>query len=149
MTILRTWMAGGLAMVVVLGGCSTLRGRDRIVAAPNPCTDQTVQIYFEPDSAEVTREGQAVISQAAHQARGCAVERVQVLGLADAAGAPQPNLELSARRAQAVSAALAAAGLPSADFELAAAGQEGAVADSGAVAPVRRRADIVLSLAPR
>ena len=39
------------------------------------------------------------------------------MGLADAAGEPDANLELPKRRAQSVTAALAAAGLPAAEFQ--------------------------------
>lgn len=135
------------AAVVALGGCAAVeKTRDAIVSRPNTCTDQTVQIYFEPDSAEVTAEGRAVIRQAAAQAKGCTVKRVDVIGLADATGAPGANLDLSKRRAQSVTAALALAGLPAAEFNLAAAGQAGAVTRDGEARPLRRRADIILRL---
>ena len=71
---------------------------------------------------------------------------IEVLGLADAAGAPGVNLELSKRRAQSVAAALAANGLPTAEFQVAAGGQDGAVTADGK-APLRRRADVTLHLA--
>lgn len=136
--------------LVALAGCGTIENaRSRLVKGPAKCADQTVQIYFEPESAELTREGRAVITEAAQAARGCAVEAVEVLGLADAAGAPRANLELSERRAHAVTAALAEAGLPAAEFRLAAAGQAGAVTADGRAAPLRRRAEVVLRLAPR
>ena len=69
------------------------------------------------------------------------------MGLADAAGDPAANLELSKRRAASVADAIMKAGLPTATFELAAAGQAGSVTSTGEVAPVRRRADITLKLA--
>jgi outer membrane protein OmpA-like peptidoglycan-associated protein len=74
------------------------------------------------------------------------VDAVKVIGLADAAGDPAANLELSKQRAASVASAIMKAGLPAAEFELAAAGQAGAVSESGAVAPVRRRADVTLKL---
>jgi outer membrane protein OmpA-like peptidoglycan-associated protein len=136
--------AGVAALLVPLAACQTMSlGR-----AP-ACEDRTVQVYFETDSAEVTQEGKAVLAQAAAVPRRCQVDRVEVLGLADAAGDPQANLELSKRRAQAVTTALAGAGLPAGEFAVAAAGQADAVTDDGANRPVRRRADIVLRLSPR
>ena len=39
----------------------------------------TVDIYFEPDSAAVTKEGRAVLRAAADQAKGCQVDKVLVL----------------------------------------------------------------------
>lgn len=139
-----------LAGVVALGGCQTMQSaRERLVKAPPHCVDQTVQIYFAPDQAELTPEGRMVIGQAASAARSCKVTAVEVLGLADAAGAPGANLELSRRRAQSVAAALSANGLPVADFKVAAAGQAGAITADGKAAPLRRRADVTLRLAPR
>ncbi|WP_374469193.1 OmpA family protein [Phenylobacterium sp.] len=135
------------ALVAGLSACATVeRARDRIVRAPDRCTDRTVQIYFEPGVAEVTPEGRAVIRQAADDARGCEVRRVEVMGLADAAGAPAANLELSKRRAQSVTAALANAGLPAGEFALAAAGDTGAATPDGRTAPLRRRVDVILRL---
>ena len=65
MTIGRTAVV--LMTVVGLSGCSTMeQARARIVRAPARCVDQTVQIYFEADSAEVTKESKAVITAAAH-----------------------------------------------------------------------------------
>jgi len=142
-------VAAGVAAAMLLAGCTTVRNaRDRIVKPQPRCVDTTVQIYFEPDSAEVTSEGRAVLRAAADQARACKVEGVSVLGLADAAGAPGANLELSQRRAEAVSRALAATGLPAAAFDTAAAGQAGAVTPSGDARPLRRRADVTLRLSP-
>jgi outer membrane protein OmpA-like peptidoglycan-associated protein len=133
---------------VALAGCQTVRdARDRWVKAPPRCEDQTVQIYFEPDQAEVTPEGRGVIAEAAKMTQGCTVQRVSVLGLADAAGDPTANLELSKKRAQSVTAALVAARLPAAEFQVAAAGQAGAVTADGKAAPLRRRADVTLHMA--
>lgn len=145
MIAVRTIVA--TAALAALAGCTTLENaRDAIVRPASACVDQTVQVYFEPDSAEVTDEGRAVIRQAAEQARGCTVRRIDVVGLADATGAPDANLELSGRRASAVTAALSASGLPTAQVHMAAAGQAGAVTADGAAAPLRRRADVILRL---
>ena len=137
------------ALMLTLAACATVRqARERIVRAPARCADQTVQVYFEPDSAEVTKEGRDVIAAAAQSAKGCKVAAVEVIGLADSAGGAGANLELSRKRADSVTGALRAAGLPAADFKVAAAGKAGAVTADGKAAPMRRRADIVLHLAP-
>src|SRR5687768_13744156 len=89
-----TAIAAALA-ASTLGGCASSRsGQDRIVRVPRACQDQQAQVYFEPDSAELTAEGRVILGQAAAAARSCVVKEVQVLGLADAAGAPDANLEL-------------------------------------------------------
>ena len=148
MTLLRTAATVGIALA--LTACATVQqARDKIVKRPTVCTDQTVQVYFEPESAEITKEGRAVINMAATAARGCQVASVEVLGLADSVGAAGANLELSKRRAQSVTAALASAGLPAAEFRVAAAGDAGATTASGQAAPLRRRTDITLHLKPK
>ncbi|WP_293371433.1 OmpA family protein [Phenylobacterium sp.] len=122
--------------------------RGKIVKAAPRCADQTVQIYFESFSADVTKEGRAVIAAAAQQAKPCRVTGVDVLGLADSiGGGADGNLELSKRRAEAVTAALAAAGLPGAEFKITAVGDAGSTTADGRSRPLRRRADIVLHLA--
>jgi peptidoglycan-associated lipoprotein len=139
----------GLALAAGLGGCSTMKSaRDAVVRAPAVCQDVTIPIYFEPDQAGLTPEGRRVISSQAVQAKRCKVGAVRVMGLADAAGDPAANLELSKARAAAVTDALMKAGLPAAEFDLSAVGQAGSVTADGKVQPVRRRADISLKLSP-
>ncbi len=142
-----TLAAIAITTLIGLSSCATMpTGRDRIVKATPRCVDQTVQIYFESDSAEVTKEGRAVLTAAAQLSKPCKVTGVDVLGLADSTGAADANLEISKRRAQAVTAALTAAGLPAGEFKVSAAGQSGATTAEGKSRPLRRRADIVLHL---
>ena len=142
------WLAASAALA--LGGCASVQtARARLVKAPVRCDDQTVQIYFEPESAEVTPEARGVIRAAASSVAGCQVRAVEVVVLSDAAGAPAANLDLSRRRAEAVAAALQTLSLPMAEFRLGAAGEAGAVTAGGKAAPLRRRADVTLRLAPR
>jgi len=139
-------IAAGLALAIGLSSCTTMKSaRDRIVRAPKVCQDMTMPVYFGPNDAVITREGRRAIAAGAAQARGCQVDAVRVLGLADAAGDPAANLELSKQRAASVADAIQKAGLPAAEFEVAAAGQAGATTSDGQV-PVRRRADITLKL---
>jgi peptidoglycan-associated lipoprotein len=148
MSVARLTIVAALALS--LGACATAQKvRDRIVKAPSRCVDQTVQIYFEPESAEITREGRMVLNAAAADAKGCQMKSVEVMGLADAVGGADANLELSKRRAQSVTAALASAGLPAAEFRVSAAGQAGSVTADGKTAPLRRRVDVVLHLTDR
>ena len=137
-------IAAAVGLAVGLSSCTSMT-RDRIVRAPKACQDVTIPVYFEPNEAEITREGRRVIAAEAAQVKGCSVDAVRVLGLADAAGEPAANLELSRKRAASVADAIQKAGLPVAEFEVVAAGQAGSVTSAGQV-PVRRRADITLKL---
>lgn len=138
--------AVGLAVAGALSGCATVRSaRDRIVKPQAHCQDVTVQIYFERGSAEVTSEGRAVLRAAAGQAKGCKVDEVSILGLADAPGSTEANLELSKKRVASVTQALTATRLVPSQLEVKAIGQSGAITPSGA-ALLRRRADVTLKL---
>ncbi|HET6971184.1 MAG TPA: OmpA family protein [Phenylobacterium sp.] len=144
----RIVVATGVALACGLAGCASVQTmRQRLVRTPRACQDVTVPIYFEPDGATLTPDGRRVIASAAQSARGCRVVSVAVVGLADAAGEPAANLELSRRRAASVAEALIKAHLPAPTYDLTAAGQAGAVTADGSVQPVRRRADITLHLA--
>ena len=136
-----------LAAATGLSACTTMKSaRDQVVRAPVTCQDVSIPIYFEPDQAQLTPEGRRVITSQANQAKRCKIEKVRVVGLADAAGDPAANLELSKARAAAVTDALMKAGLPPAEFDLTAVGQAGSVTPDGKLQPVRRRADITLKL---
>src|SRR5688572_2848362 len=146
----RTAAIIALALALGLSACQTVRSaRDRLVRTSSSCVDQTVPIYFETGVAEVPADGRRVLQDAAARARGCTVKSVSVIGLADAPGAPQANLDLSRRRVQAVAAILGSLGLPAADFDAAAVGAAGAVTPDGRADPLRRRAEITLRLEPR
>ena len=136
-----------LLLTAAVGGCASLNTTgDRLVRSDPICRDVTVPIYFEADGASVTPDGRKLLVVEANRARRCTVNSVRVIGLADAVGEPAANLELSKRRAAAVADVIQKAGLPAAEFDLAAAGQAGAVNAEGQVRPVRRRADVTLKL---
>ncbi len=80
--------------------------------------------------------------------RPCRVVRARVVGLADATGTPEANHTLSQQRAVQVAEALRRNGLPAPTFEIAAAGEQGALTPDGRADPVRRRAEVFLEVAP-
>lgn len=143
-----SWKQGAVALVVVSGlalsGCTTL-SRNK-VAPTNFCEDLKVGIYFEQDSAEITREGKTVLKEAAEIRKGCSVGVVDVLGLADAVGDPAANLALSEKRAKAVTRALG--GLGFGNVNIASAGASGSTTSAGELRPLRRRADVVFRSKP-
>jgi outer membrane protein OmpA-like peptidoglycan-associated protein len=137
--------AAAASGALALGGC----GSTALMRETPTCNDFTISIYFERDSAAVTREGNAIIRSAAQRSRGCTVRGVEVLGLADAVGDPQVNLQLSEHRVEAVTRALHQRGLTSVSFRTGAAGEAGAQTPSGELRPLRRRVDITLRLEAR
>lgn len=127
-----------------MAACSHIHNpltRAQLEKAPNPCVDFTLAIYFERNSAKVTREAKEVLKSAREQAKGCDVHGAEVVGLADAVGAPTTNLEISKKRALSVTAALAHAGFRDVTISAVAVGEAGSTSSAGAE-PLRRRADI-------
>ena len=149
-TIARKLIVLGGA-VLTLAGCAETQGPWRkiskpVAAAPPTCADFQSSVYFEQDSADLTKEARMILASAQTQSRGCAVKSVRVVGLADAVGTSEANLVLSRRRAEAVSSALAKVGFSKVEIDRVAVGDAGAVSASGAAAPLRRRADILFDL---
>jgi len=150
---MKTVFAGGVVALVGLAaaGCSlapTLKRSD-IVAEPSHCTAQRFEVYFAENEARLTDAARQAIGLTATQLQGCAIRKVQVLGLADATGVASANQSLSERRAAVVADALAAAGWPAPAFEVGGAGDQGAVTASGVSEPLRRRTEVLVEAAPR
>lgn len=142
-------VAGALGLA--LAGCQNTHrsaGAPLIQAPPN-CVDINFPIYFEPRSSAITREADRLIIAARDQARSCQVTGIVVVGLADARGAPDANLDLSRRRANAVTAELHRRGFNTVEFRETAAGAVGASTTNGASKPLRRRADVSIHLMSR
>ncbi|WP_337186813.1 OmpA family protein [Phenylobacterium sp.] len=142
-------LMGAVLTTAGLAACATgPSGRAAIETPTATCREVTIPIYFEPNEAEVTPEGRGVLAAETRAVRGCRIEGVRVVGLADAVGDPAANLELSKRRAASVAEAIKAAGLPDAEFEMAAAGQADSISSDGQLRPLRRRADVTLRVSP-
>jgi len=136
--------AAGAALLSLAGCASVSHVRDM---AWSPCRhDTTVTLYFDTGQDAVTDIGQQIVAATAKRLRACTVKEIRLLGLADASGAPQTNLDLSKRRADNVLHAFVVAGLPVPKYTLVAAGDKGAVNAEGATEPVRRRVDVVVSV---
>jgi outer membrane protein OmpA-like peptidoglycan-associated protein len=137
------------ALSLALFACQTPSHHPaRLIQAPVSCTDINFPIYFEPRSYAITREADRLVMAAREQAKGCAVIGIVVVGLADAPGSPDANLQLSRRRAQAVAAVLHKRGFTQAEFREGAMGSMGAATAAGADRPLRRRADVSIHLGP-
>lgn len=143
-------------LIAVVGlaaaGCSMTPGaRDRseLVSEPEICAPQRFEVYFRDGEAGLTDAARHAIGLTATQLQGCEIRQVNVIGLADARGAPNANLDLSERRALAVAEALTAAGWPSPVFSMVVAGESGSVTADGASEPMRRRTEVLVDAARR
>ena len=138
-----------LGLLAVAGCAETPWSRGDLVAEPNVCAPQRFDIYFREGEAGLTDAARHAIGLTATQLQGCDIRKVDVIGLADARGGPDANLDLSERRAVAVREALEAAGWPAPAFSLMVAGESGSVAADGASEPMRRRTEVLVEAAPR
>ena len=80
--------------------------------APPPAAAKVFIVFFDWDKDVVTREGEAIIQQAADAYKSGAPVQLQVTGYTDRSGSPGYNQRLSERRANNVARALAALGVP-------------------------------------
>ena len=135
---------------LALAGCAeTPWNRADLVTEPQACAPQRFDIYFREGEAGLTDAARHAIGLTATQLQGCDIRKVNVIGLADATGGPDANLDLSERRALAVTEALQAAGWPAPAFSLVVAGESGSVTAAGVDEPMRRRTEVLVDAAPR
>ena len=148
----RWIVAASLLASTGLAACETgpriFRSRAELVVEPRICVERRFPIYFDEGRAGLSRPARQMIAATARELKGCDIRRVQVLGLADATGDAASNQALSERRARTVAQAFQRAGWPVPAFEAAAAGDAGAVTREGAVEPMRRRTEVIVTAAP-
>ncbi len=147
---MRSTIMLGAALALGLSACANtgFPDRDELVSTPATCAAKRFDIYFAENADTLTPAARTAIGMTATQLQGCQIRAVRVLGLADATGGAAENQSLSERRALAVAEALAAAGWPTPAFEIAAAGDAGAVTATGAEEPLRRRTEVLVEAAP-
>lgn len=144
-----------LAVVVVgfgvtAAGCEHLvRTRSDLVRSDSACVDTQFTVYFSENSNRLTRPASQMIQETGRALKDCIITRARVVGLSDANGGSQANLTLSQQRAVAVAGALKQQGLPAPSFEIDANGEAGATTAQGQDDPVRRRAEVFLSVSPQ
>ena len=93
-----------IAMLLTLGACMM------------PAKGQRFVVFFTEFSAQIDEPAKLAISGAADWSKQHPMLPVQVAGFADPVGSPQANIDLSRLRAQVVSDALVAGGVPAASI---------------------------------
>jgi outer membrane protein OmpA-like peptidoglycan-associated protein len=94
-----------IAMLLTLGAC--------VMPAPG----QRFVVFFTEFSAQLDEPAKGAISGAADWSKQHPMLEVHVVGFADPVGSPQANIDLSRLRAQVVSDALVASGVPVASIK--------------------------------
>ncbi|MDP3418527.1 OmpA family protein [Falsiroseomonas sp.] len=113
-------------------------------AAPAPA--RTYLVFFDFDRADLTDRARQIIGEAATNATGQGVTRIEVAGHADRAGSPQYNQRLSERRAGAVASELERRGIQRNNISVQAFGESRPLVPTadGVREPQNRRVEIVL-----
>lgn len=143
-------LCAAAAAAVSLSACANMVApdRDTLVAAPTVCTAKRFDIYFAENADTLTDAARSAVALTAAQLEGCRINAVRVLGLASSTGDTAENQALSERRALTVAQALTAAGWPTPAFDVAAAGDAGAVTSTGVSEPLRRRTEVLVEATP-
>jgi len=107
----------------------------------------TIEAYFDHDSAKLDDDAMQAIRQAADVIKGDARMNVLLTGNADTSGADDYNEQLSKRRAMAVRSALLQQGLPTDRVRILAKGEKNLMVQTGDNVRERknRRVDILIS----
>ncbi|MGA8399447.1 MAG: OmpA family protein [Stellaceae bacterium] len=113
--------------------------------APPPAAARVFIVFFDWDKDVITREGQAIIQQAADAYRSGVPVQLQVTGYTDRSGSPGYNQRLSERRANNVARALAALGVPKNEMVVSGRGENDnrVPTANGVREPQNRRVEIV------
>jgi len=153
MAVRAKWAVCALGLTVVaLGGCAQMgaaRSHVSNMFDKRPCENVDATFYFESGSADLSDPAKQIVAETAKQVGNCQVGELRLVGLADPAGAPAANIELSNRRAQAVLDAYVAQGVNIPSYHIVAAGERGAQGASGVVEPIRRRVEATLVVGRR
>lgn len=124
-----------MRLVAVAAAVAMLVGSGPGAAQIAPGTEQeqdSLKVYFGSGSASVNAESQATLDQAARLFREGSPIVMIVAGGADTVGAPDSNLALSIRRAEAVVDGLVARGIPAERLQLVGRGNSELAVDTDA-----------------
>lgn len=127
----------------------TRRENDRLTAlamAFLPLPPKVYVVYFGSGAASLTAEALLAVNAAAADAADRPAPDVEILGFADRAGDDAANLALSRRRATAVKAALAAAGVPGDAFLVYPRGEATPAVDTPDGVPDRRNRRVEITV---
>jgi OmpA-OmpF porin, OOP family len=132
-----------------LGACETLPGQDAADAFdPAACYEREFNVYFDGADATLSAEAREAIDAVGGALRGCNIQQVRIVGMADAALEAEISEEISVQRARAIRDYMETQFHWAHDkFELRARGDRGAVTDEGLNRPLRSRARVVVNAA--
>ncbi len=132
-----------------LSACASMMHHQEAPVDVTACNEHGFNVYFDDAQADLTPEAREAIAAQGRMLRGCQIQHVRIVGLADAPGDPNENLQISQQRAETVARFLRRhTNWPQSSFELVARGEQNATNDEGEVRPMRRRARVTVTAAP-
>lgn len=142
---MRSVMLAALA-ALAMAGCATPAPSEPLANFdPSACYQRAFNLYFEGSETDISPEAREAIAAIERSVRGCRIEGVRIVGQAGPVGSEHDNMDLSARRAEAVEVYLQrATDWPRSAYSLRAVGEAGAVTDEG-VRPLRQRASVIVN----
>jgi peptidoglycan-associated lipoprotein len=154
-------LAGAIAAVALVAACGGPPPHSQQSSAPPPATNYRAtapelagawyEVYFDTNSVVIDQRGRTIVSNVAYVVNNEPTTRVTIIGKTDRVGTQAANMALSQSRANAVRAALIAAGVPSGRIDASWTGELGQdTAGTVDVADRRNRVvDITVVKAPR
>lgn len=136
--------AANIALATALGACGTMGHHASTDHAA--CYAREFNVYFDDSETQLSPEAREAIGAVDHSLAGCRIAHVRIVGLADAPGDPNENMQLSEQRAQTVANYLQnTTHWPHSAYELVARGERNATNDDGIDRPMRRRAHVTVT----
>lgn len=115
------------------------------IAAPaSDCSAESFSIYFEEGATTLSEESDAVMDAVSAAYSRCDLYKMEIEGHADASGDAATNEVISAKRADAVLAALETRGVDAKRVHVVAYGDKGAIKTGGVEAPLNRKTEVRL-----
>jgi peptidoglycan-associated lipoprotein len=115
---------------------------------PNPnfagCHNRSVDVYFEEWNSELNTHSRALLRTLQESLRPCHINGVRIVGMADAVGDSEANIEVSRKRSELIARFLQDGGWRRSKFDVVAIGERGAVVN-GSEKLMRRRATVSVS----
>jgi outer membrane protein OmpA-like peptidoglycan-associated protein len=142
-------VAASLAAAAALSACTSMMHHEPAPVDVTACNEHAFNVYFDDAQTDLTPEARDAIALQSRMMRGCQIQHVRIVGLADAPGDPNENLAISQQRAETVARFLSHhTSWPQSSFELVARGDANATNDDGQARPMHRRARVVVTAAP-
>src|SRR4051812_40167224 len=140
----------GVALLALTVPAAYAQSGSQQVSSPEMAGPGQYRVFFAFDRADLSQDDRQIITQAAEDYRRTGTARITVTGHTDTSGSAAYNLELSQRRAEAVTSELVRQGVPATEIATVGRGEEDLLVPTadGVREPRNRRVEIVIPQPP-